>query len=330
MSGGSNICVCYDADGSVYRKRMVNGCWTQDESDIAWAQQERDRIYRERMGIEDPEKRREREEKWRKMRVETQREREQIPTLVVEELKRTVPYPPTMEDLKRAFVTLHPEFTFEVRYDNIDFPRLDYPVLLDAPVYPCISSLIGSKIPPCSGSHTKRTCGCRIWDSYLRSQLCSLVREAGLTGTDIMRMIHVATEKEPHVANSPARVCFLKNAFLNIVNNRKIDVGIPLLSVFYKYLLLQPALTRSAYEQRQKERKRETHSETVKLRSVIQKIADRCKFTQKETEAVLGHINPKAGYTRDTMVALQTLNRYAKDQGIRVEDAITVIKEWTT
>jgi hypothetical protein len=67
MSGGSNICVCYDADGSVYRKRMVNGCWTQDQSDIAWAQQERERIYRKRMGIEDPEeKERQKEESRRR------------------------------------------------------------------------------------------------------------------------------------------------------------------------------------------------------------------------------------------------------------------------
>lgn len=50
-------------------------------------------------------------------------------------------------------------------------------------------------------------------------------------------------------------------------------------------------------------------------------------FTQSEADAILAYIYPVAGFNKDTLVALKALNRYATSNGIRVEDAITVIKE---
>ena len=50
-------------------------------------------------------------------------------------------------------------------------------------------------------------------------------------------------------------------------------------------------------------------------------------FTQLEADAILAYIYPVAGFNKDTLVALKALNRYATSNGIRVEDAITVIKE---
>jgi hypothetical protein len=50
-------------------------------------------------------------------------------------------------------------------------------------------------------------------------------------------------------------------------------------------------------------------------------------FTDAEAEAVITHINPAKGYTKNTLLALQALNRYSTMNGIRVEDAMMVLAE---
>ncbi len=60
----------------------------------------------------------------------------------------------------------------------------------------------------------------------------------------------------------------------------------------------------------------------------ISSVATDGPFTQQEAEAVLAHIFSSEPYQKNTLLALQALNRYAREKGIRVEDAITVIQEW--
>ena len=68
---------------------------------------------------------------------------------------------------------------------------------------------------------------------------------------------------------------------------------------------------------------------TAMLRfAIISALATDASFTQQEAEAVLAHTRPSEQYEKNTLLALQTLNRYAAAKGIRVEDAITVIQDW--
>jgi hypothetical protein len=48
-----------------------------------------------------------------------------------------------------------------------------------------------------------------------------------------------------------------------------------------------------------------------------------------EAEAILARLYPTKGYTKDTLLALKALNSYAATNGIRVEDAIIVITEYS-
>lgn len=60
----------------------------------------------------------------------------------------------------------------------------------------------------------------------------------------------------------------------------------------------------------------------------ISALATRESLTQQEAEAVLAHLQPTGGFQKDTLLALQVINRYARANGIQNADAETVLREY--
>lgn len=57
-------------------------------------------------------------------------------------------------------------------------------------------------------------------------------------------------------------------------------------------------------------------------------LVEKERITNQEAEAVLAHFAPAGGFQKDTRLALQVINRYAAEAGIRVEDAMTILQEY--
>jgi len=51
-------------------------------------------------------------------------------------------------------------------------------------------------------------------------------------------------------------------------------------------------------------------------------------LTEQEAEAVLAHLDPSSKFKKDTLLALKIFNKFATEHKIRVEDAITVFREY--
>lgn len=73
----------------------------------------------------------------------------------------------------------------------------------------------------------------------------------------------------------------------------------------------------------------ESYRRTQQRASKISMIAEQTSMSLVEAEAVLARLYPTKGYIKDTLLALKALNSYAAANGIRVEDAITVITEYS-
>ena len=85
-------------------------------------------------------------------------------------------------------------------------------------------------------------------------------------------------------------------------------------------------------EQRQKEQEDASFRSAARAAERRQKNLDRVCLTHSlstpDAEAVLAHVCPELGFTnKNTLLALQVLNRLAKTYAIRPEDVITVMKE---
>jgi len=60
----------------------------------------------------------------------------------------------------------------------------------------------------------------------------------------------------------------------------------------------------------------------------ISALAVRESLTQQEAEAVLAHLSPAGGFQKDTLLAFQVINRYARANGIQNSDAEVVLREY--
>jgi hypothetical protein len=73
----------------------------------------------------------------------------------------------------------------------------------------------------------------------------------------------------------------------------------------------------------------------IRCSNQISTLATKASLTEQEAEAVLAHLDPSIHIKTDalfvkknTLLALQVLNRFATEHKIRVEDAITVFREY--
>jgi hypothetical protein len=67
----------------------------------------------------------------------------------------------------------------------------------------------------------------------------------------------------------------------------------------------------------------------------VSAMAEKERLTSQEAEAVIEHLQPEVlrrqmprVFQKDTRLALQVINRYATEAGIRVEDAMTILREY--
>jgi len=72
----------------------------------------------------------------------------------------------------------------------------------------------------------------------------------------------------------------------------------------------------------------EEEARVVKRLSRISTLVKKSSFTEQESEVILAHLYPSDGFKKDTLLALKALNRFANENGIRVEDAVVVIREY--
>jgi hypothetical protein len=69
------------------------------------------------------------------------------------------------------------------------------------------------------------------------------------------------------------------------------------------------------------------HEKHIARTAKVSALATRQRLTQQEAEAVLAHLDTSTGYQKDTLLALQVINRFAAANGIRPEDAMVVLRE---
>jgi hypothetical protein len=60
----------------------------------------------------------------------------------------------------------------------------------------------------------------------------------------------------------------------------------------------------------------------------ITSLAAKHSLTEQEAEAILAHLDPSSQFKKDTLLALKIFNRFATEHGIRVENAITIFREY--
>jgi hypothetical protein len=70
------------------------------------------------------------------------------------------------------------------------------------------------------------------------------------------------------------------------------------------------------------------HSLFKRCHAKLSALASRAGMSQEEAGAVLCHLAPNTGYQKNTLLALQSINRYASINGIRPEDAVIVFREY--
>jgi hypothetical protein len=73
---------------------------------------------------------------------------------------------------------------------------------------------------------------------------------------------------------------------------------------------------------------KEEEARLVKYSNRISALATKISFNVHESEAILAHLYPSDNFKKDTLLALKALNRFANENGIRVEDAVVVIREY--
>jgi hypothetical protein len=61
---------------------------------------------------------------------------------------------------------------------------------------------------------------------------------------------------------------------------------------------------------------------------IVERLCKKAKITPEEAEFVLAHLDPTIGLPKNTLEALKIINRFASEHGIRFDDAIVVIREY--
>jgi hypothetical protein len=251
-------------------------------------------------------------------------------------------YPPTLEDLRKSFLALHPEYEFgPVQYSS-------------GP--PFIPTHYGP-IDPISkgGMFQYRGTRCQEWIGYINIHTKILSEEAGVP-------IPSAGYNDPE---RPLQIA--ESQFLQLCKNKALTIGARLEREKYR-----EEVTRSQRERKDRQDKelslaKEWAAKTgwksqgeplhaitsglsvedmrvigayrtaIRHSNRISTFASKTSLMEQEAEAILAYFIPvdntyspdaNLGFKKDTLLALKVLNRFATEHKIRVEDAITVFREY--
>lgn len=250
-------------------------------------------------------------------------------------------YPPTLEDLRKSFLALHPGYEFGVAIRSTVHP---YNPITYAPLEPVGGiDTQGNKIlaprPTCHSNGVR----CWEWIWYIYERAKAIAQEAG-----------VGLPPDGQYSNDPYRRLYIaETMYWELCNKNKV-------------------VTAEAYRGRQQERERtiqmkknaeekyerdlllakewqakgnimvneipqwgkngsliNAYHRAMTKEQRLSKVSDKAKITKEEAEAVIAHLSSSSdGFKKDTLLALKALNRFANENGIRVEDAVVVIREY--
>jgi len=269
-----------------------------------------------------------------------------------------VSYPPTIDELRAAFLEQHPGYVFapEPGYPTYTAPQEDVER---------------------SGPSPRR----QEWINYLNHERVSLALEANIDSQPIdfpmwhgNRLEHAIRNYEAicrHPAVTPAARLYREREdryrgietgrLLTLVQNGSLPYGYspkdipdiveravtnlrynyrshsqPVNSMAEFYHHLQNAMAWALERQKEDEVARTTRPpafpdahQVNPRKEKIATLASAERLSVKESEAVLGYILPSSGYNENTLLALQVLNRYAANVGCSVKEAVEYMALYT-
>lgn len=270
-------------------------------------------------------------------------------------------YPPTLEDLCKSFLVLHPDYEFGVAERSPIYP---YNPSLYCPLEPVGGVYTnGNKIlyghqplkrPMCDDMGVR----CWEWIWYIYERAKTIALEAG-----------VELPKDAQDSKDPYRRLWIaENMYRELCSNKGVTA-----EAYYG------RQQRICMERKQKERQdkelavarewaaktgwksrgesvytmyprssgfseedarlmqayqsfircsREEEAQRIKHSNQIASLATKASLTEQEAEAVLAHLDPSSKFKKDTLLALKIFNKFATEHKIRVEDAITIFREY--
>jgi hypothetical protein len=239
-------------------------------------------------------------------------------------------YPPTLEDLRKSFLAVHPEYEFGILvFKNWAGIETKY----HAPK----EQIGGTSVwdDPCSDICHAQGRRFQEWINYIYNQTKLIATEANVT---------IALPKESEllpqrwtgdIFQPPPiqRLIRVEDAYFQLCHNPEVTPA-------KRFAREQARKAKIHMERKRKEklakaikRHEEELAKTEKRRAIIRSkkissLATKASLTEQEAEAVLAHLDPSNKFKKEALLALQVLNRFATEHKIRVEDAITVFREY--
>jgi len=209
-------------------------------------------------------------------------------------------YPPTLDELRASFIAKHPG----CRFVNVGG-------MLYCPVEPVTTDQHGRYTGPNEKGQRYGE-----WLNYLIEQGALLAKEAGIVSLPVRAPMTMEPYRRLRVEEWYYSTLCMDPQFAPAAHLERRDSD----RTFQQDIVHTPRGVDYLYDSYRR----------MQYRSgKIAMIAERTAMTPVEAEAVLARLYPTIGYKKDTLLALKALNAYAATHGIRVEDAITVITEYS-
>jgi hypothetical protein len=237
-------------------------------------------------------------------------------------------YPPTLSHLREAFLSIHPGYEFGVA----------------VPTFAWLVEL--GLLAPKEGTYLNgiQFIRCNEWIRFIYDQVKFIAAEA-----------NIAVPTEGQSADQFLRLHLAERVFSDLLRNPEITAAKRFAREQHR-----EDVARSEREQREQAERRLSlakewaektgwkfttrmgynqhmgedyyrqlaYNHAMMRTRKITAFADKTHLSETEATALLGYLLPTEGYAKDTLLALKVLNRFATGQGIRVEDAVVVFREY--
>ena len=241
-------------------------------------------------------------------------------------------YPPTLGDLRKSFLALRPDYEFGIIVFKTE-AGMEF--RYHAPKEPIGgTSVWGNPLPPSIECHAEGR-RCQEWINYIWNQTKLMAAEANITTlyikeADVLprRMIGDGCEPPPIF-----RLIRVEDAYFQLCSRPEIT---PAKRLAREQVREEKIRMERARETELAEAKKRHETELAKRSKKISSLATKASLTEQEAEAILAYFIPTDTYSpdihfkfkKDTLLALKVLNRFATEHKIRVEDAMTVFREY--